>query len=44
MDEMGKAMMGTGEAEGPDRATHAAEKAIANPLSTRSASRAPAAC
>jgi cell division protein FtsZ len=32
MDEMGKAMMGTGEAEGPDRATHAAEKAIANPL------------
>ncbi|NAZ36395.1 cell division protein FtsZ [Rubellimicrobium sp. CFH 75288] len=32
MDEMGKAMMGTGEAEGQDRATHAAEKAIANPL------------
>ncbi len=32
MDEMGKAMMGTGEAEGEDRATHAAEKAIANPL------------
>ncbi len=32
MDEMGKAMMGTGEAEGPDRAVHAAEKAIANPL------------
>ena len=32
MDEMGKAMMGTGEAEGEDRAQHAAEKAIANPL------------
>jgi len=32
MDEMGKAMMGTGEAEGPDRAVQAAEKAIANPL------------
>jgi len=32
MDEMGKAMMGTGEAEGEDRATQAAEKAIANPL------------
>ena len=32
MDEMGKAMMGTGEAEGEDRAIHAAEKAIANPL------------
>ncbi|MGR3677387.1 MAG: cell division protein FtsZ [Paracoccaceae bacterium] len=32
MDEMGKAMMGTGEAEGEDRATEAAEKAIANPL------------
>jgi cell division protein FtsZ len=32
MDEMGKAMMGTGEASGPDRAIHAAEKAIANPL------------
>ncbi|MGR3485178.1 MAG: cell division protein FtsZ [Paracoccaceae bacterium] len=32
MDEMGKAMMGTGEAEGPDRAIHAAEAAIANPL------------
>jgi cell division protein FtsZ len=32
MDEMGKAMMGTGEAEGPDRAIEAAEKAIANPL------------
>ncbi|SFG54273.1 cell division protein FtsZ [Palleronia marisminoris] len=32
MDEMGKAMMGTGEAEGEDRAPQAAEKAIANPL------------
>ncbi|EKE45351.1 cell division protein FtsZ [Oceaniovalibus guishaninsula JLT2003] len=32
MDEMGKAMMGTGEAEGDDRALQAAEKAIANPL------------
>ena len=32
MDEMGKAMMGTGEASGEDRAKHAAEKAIANPL------------
>jgi cell division protein FtsZ len=32
MDEMGKAMMGTGEASGEDRARQAAEKAIANPL------------
>ena len=32
MDEMGKAMMGTGEAEGEDRAIQAAEAAIANPL------------
>ncbi len=32
MDEMGKAMMGTGEAAGDDRAVQAAEKAIANPL------------
>ncbi|WP_339951598.1 cell division protein FtsZ [uncultured Albimonas sp.] len=32
MDEMGKAMMGTGEASGEDRAVQAAEKAIANPL------------
>jgi cell division protein FtsZ len=32
MDEMGKAMMGTGEAEGDNRAIEAAEKAIANPL------------
>ncbi|MRU14391.1 cell division protein FtsZ [Roseovarius sp. A21] len=32
MDEMGKAMMGTGEDAGEDRAVQAAEKAIANPL------------
>lgn len=32
MNEMGKAMMGTGEAEGETRAIQAAEKAIANPL------------
>ncbi|RYG90867.1 cell division protein FtsZ [Loktanella sp. IMCC34160] len=32
MDEMGKAMMGTGEAQGENRAIDAAEKAIANPL------------
>ena len=32
MDEMGKAMMGTGEADGEDRAVQSAEKAIANPL------------
>ncbi|MBY6004498.1 cell division protein FtsZ [Salipiger bermudensis] len=32
MDEMGKAMMGTGEADGEERAIQAAEKAIANPL------------
>ncbi|WP_068119239.1 cell division protein FtsZ [Tropicimonas marinistellae] len=32
MDEMGKAMMGTGESEGEDRAIQAAEAAIANPL------------
>jgi cell division protein FtsZ len=32
MDEMGKAMMGTGEADGDERAVQAAEKAIANPL------------
>ncbi len=32
MDEMGKAMMGTGEASGEDRAKKAAELAIANPL------------
>jgi len=32
MSEMGKAMMGTGEADGPDRARMAAQAAIANPL------------
>ena len=32
MNEMGKAMMGTGEAEGDKRAIEAAEAAIANPL------------
>ena len=32
MSEMGKAMMGTGEASGDSRAIEAAEKAIANPL------------
>jgi cell division protein FtsZ len=32
MTEMGKAMMGTGEAEGENRAINAAEAAIANPL------------
>ncbi|MBV8189973.1 MAG: cell division protein FtsZ, partial [Alphaproteobacteria bacterium] len=32
MGEMGKAMMGTGEAEGQDRARVAAESAISNPL------------
>ncbi|MEO6389097.1 MAG: cell division protein FtsZ, partial [Croceibacterium sp.] len=32
MGEMGKAMMGTGEGEGPSRALDAAERAIANPL------------
>lgn len=32
MTEMGKAMMGTGEAEGENRALRAAEAAIANPL------------
>jgi cell division protein FtsZ len=32
MLEMGKAMMGTGEAEGENRATRAAEAAISNPL------------
>src|SRR3546814_3737377 len=32
MSEMGKAMMGTGEADGDDRATRAAESAISNPL------------
>jgi cell division protein FtsZ len=32
MAEMGKAMMGTGEADGDDRARKAAESAISNPL------------
>ena len=32
MSEMGKAMMGTGEASGEARATEAAESAINNPL------------
>ena len=32
MTEMGKAMMGTGEAEGEDRALMASQNAIANPL------------
>lgn len=32
MSEMGKAMMGTGEASGDNRAIEAAERAIANPL------------
>ena len=32
MSEMGKAMMGTGEADGDHRAIEAAERAIANPL------------
>jgi len=32
MNEMGKAMMGTGEAEGEKRAVEAAEAAISNPL------------
>ena len=32
MDEMGKAMMGTGEASGENRAIQAADKAVSNPL------------
>jgi cell division protein FtsZ len=32
MGEMGKAMMGTGQGEGPNRALEAAERAISNPL------------
>src|SRR3546814_3692358 len=32
MSEMGKAMMGTGEGEGENRALEAAQRAIANPL------------
>ena len=32
MENQGKAIMGTGEAEGEDRAIHAAEQALSNPL------------
>ena len=32
MEDKGKAIMGTGEAEGEDRAVKAAEQALANPL------------
>ena len=32
MADMGRAMMGTGEASGEDRAVRAADAAIANPL------------
>src|SRR3546814_20662213 len=32
MGEMGKAMMGTGEADGAGRALEAAERALANPM------------
>ena len=32
MTKMGKAMMGTGEAEGEDRAIHACQAAVSNPL------------
>lgn len=39
MAEMGKAMMGTGEAEGEDRAVKAAEAAINNPLLDHTAMR-----
>jgi cell division protein FtsZ len=39
MSEMGKAMMGTGEASGEDRAVKAAEAAIANPLLDHSSMR-----
>ncbi len=39
MSEMGKAMMGTGEAEGENRATKAAEAAISNPLLDNSSMR-----
>ena len=37
MDEMGKAMMGTGEAEGEDRAKQAAEKPLPTHCWTKSA-------
>jgi cell division protein FtsZ len=36
MTEMGKAMMGTGEPKGPNRAIAAAEAAISNPGYTTS--------
>ncbi len=39
MSEMGKAMMGTGEANGEDRAIKAAEAAISNPLLDHSSMR-----
>jgi cell division protein FtsZ len=39
MSEMGKAMMGTGEASGEDRAIKAAEDAISNPLLDHSSMR-----
>lgn len=39
MSEMGKAMMGTGEASGEDRAINAAESAISNPLLDHSSMR-----
>jgi len=42
MREMGKAMMGTGEASGEKRALTAAEAAIANPLIDDSSMKAPA--
>lgn len=34
MEDKGKAIMGTGEAEGEDRAVKAAEQALSNPLWT----------
>lgn len=39
MSNMGKAMMGTGEADGDDRAVRAAEAAISNPLLDQSSMR-----
>ncbi len=44
MRGMGRAMMGTGEAEGQNRAMRAAEAAIANPLLDDISVTAPAAC
>ena len=44
MAEMGKAMMGTGEAEGENRAIRAAEAAISNPLLEDTSWPARAAC